>query len=537
MNFVDRRATVCFFMFVIFAATPVLAQKAAVKTPSAEKVVGDYLKAVGGKKRLAAIRDAVYQWKTRRANESGAAQIRSKTPAAWRLDAQQHMSGENLPTQIGFDGNLTQTTATNGSSVWLRDGGKLQTLTDTEAHAVRLQGQLAATRLTDLKNQRIVARTIGIEKLAGKPVYAVEFSVRNGAQMRYYFGASDKLLYKIENPALKTNACLEDYRAVNGILEAHEMRQPCDGDVNGGLEQTVFELQSVERNSGLNISAFDPPRSLENFDLAAFFRELQQNQDEIDQKLSLYSYTETRTEREFDGKGAVKKETVRVYEVFPIAGSNRRVSKLIAENGAPLAPERAEKEANRAADEILDIEREVEKAAEKRAKSGDQSKTEKEEAEIRAGISTFLRVSDVVAPREEEFRGRRAIVFDFRPRAGYKPQNRAESVFSKLVGTAWIDPAEKRIIRMEMRFPEGFSAFGGFAKLKSGSAFVFEQTRIEDGVWLPKFSQINASVKAFFVAGFNFNQTSEYSNYRRADSEIKDYKVDAPKDAKENEKP
>jgi hypothetical protein len=90
---------------------------------------------------------------------------------------------------------------------------------------------------------------------------------------------------------------------------------------------------------------------------------------------------------------------------------------------------------------------------------------------------------------------------------------------------------------MEMRFPEGFKAFGGLAKLRSGSAFVFEQTRIEDGVWLPKFSQVNASVKAFFVAGFNFNQTSEYSDYRRASTEVKKYEIESPKTEKSGEKP
>src|SRR5215210_5665907 len=32
------------------------------KLPSPDKVIGDYLKATGGKKRVAAIRDATYEW-------------------------------------------------------------------------------------------------------------------------------------------------------------------------------------------------------------------------------------------------------------------------------------------------------------------------------------------------------------------------------------------------------------------------------------------------------------------------------------------
>lgn len=527
------RAIFAAVVVVFIAASFVSAQK----LPSSEKVINDYLKAVGGKGRVAAIKDAAYEWKLKTklpdgAETVGRAQTRLQMPAARRVDLQENAETLN-------DGSAV-TTATNGSSVWRRDeNGKLQTLTDSQANAIRLQAQLAATRFTDLKNQRITARVEGIENVENLPAYRIEFAARNGAKLFYYFGVKDKLLLKIENPALETSSCFSDYKSINGVLEPHRVVEPC---ANSSLTNSrVFELERASYNNELKLIAFDPPRLLENFDVAAFMKELRQNQAEIDRKISEYTYRETRTEREFDDKGAIKKETIRVYEVFPILG--RRVLKLISENGIALSPERAEKEANRAAEEIQDIEREREKAREKaeerRAKVAAQKKDESKEAqpEPQTGISSFLRASEVIAPRLEEFRGRETIVLDFRPREGYKPQNRSESVFAKLVGTAWIDPQDKRIIRMEMRFPDGFKAFGGLAKLRSGSAFVFEQTRIEDGVWLPKFSQVNASVKAFFVAGFNFNQTSEYSNYRRASTEVRKYEIESPKTEKPNEKP
>lgn len=515
---------------VIFTATTFVSAQ---KLPTAEKVISDYLKVAGGKKRFAAVKDAVFEWKFKTESSDGAvsagrARTRIQAPAAWRFDLQENSESLN-------DGAAV-TTATNGSSVWQRDeNGKLQTLTDAEANAIRLQAQITATRFSDLKNQRITALVRGVENVGNAQTYRVEFATRTGSKLFYYFGVKDKLLHKIENPALRTSSCFDDYKSINGIFEPHRVIEPCAA---GATISRVYELERAAYNNGLKLIAFDPPRLLENFDFAAFMNELRRNQAEIDRKLSEYTYRETRTEREFDDKGAEKKETIRVYEVFPIHG--RRVSKLISENGVPLAPERAEKEANRAAEEIQDIERDrekaQEKAEEKRAKVAAKKTDEAgEEKESQTGISSFLRASEIVAPRREEFRGREAIVLDFRPRAGYKPQNRAEQIYAKLVGTAWVDPQDKRIIRMEMRFPEGFKAFGGLAKLRSGSAFVFEQTRIEEGVWLPRFSQINASVKAFFVAGFNFNQTSEYSDYRRASSEVRKYEIESPKD--KNEKP
>ncbi len=57
------------------------------------------------------------------------------------------------------------------------------------------------------------------------------------------------------------------------------------------------------------------------------------------------------TAREINSKGEVKKETVKVYEVFPIA-NREPVMKLISENGVPLSGERAAKEQKRVEEEF-----------------------------------------------------------------------------------------------------------------------------------------------------------------------------------------
>ena len=57
---------------------------------------------------------------------------------------------------------------------------------------------------------------------------------------------------------------------------------------------------------------------------------------------------------------------------------------------------------------------------------------------------------------------------------------------------------------------------------------IFEQTRLADGVWLPKFEQVNFSAKLFLFAGFRLDATREYSNYKRF-ATAGDEKLDAPK--------
>jgi len=57
------------------------------KLPSAEKIVDGYLKAIGGKKRVATIRDATYEWRIQLKDQPmGIAKTQTKTPASVRSE-------------------------------------------------------------------------------------------------------------------------------------------------------------------------------------------------------------------------------------------------------------------------------------------------------------------------------------------------------------------------------------------------------------------------------------------------------------------
>jgi hypothetical protein len=93
---------------------------------------------------------------------------------------------------------------------------------------------------------------------------------------------------------------------------------------------------------------FDPPGAKEELDVAALLLEVGRNQDEIDNRVSEYSFKQTEIDREINGKGELKKETVKVYEIYPLP-NREPVQKLISENGVPLSAERAAKENRRVA--------------------------------------------------------------------------------------------------------------------------------------------------------------------------------------------
>ena len=85
-------------------------------------------------------------------------------------------------------------------------------------------------------------------------------------------------------------------------------------------------------------------------------------------------------------------------------------------------------------------------------------------------------------------------------------------------------------MRLEARLVEGFKVGGGLlASVKPGSGFLFEQTRLEEGIWLPRYSQVNASARVMLFAGMTINETNEFSDFKRFSTKAGEDKLDAPK--------
>jgi len=404
----------------------------------------------------------------------------------------------------------------------------LSTTTGLQAAALKLRVMLEVSHLIGYKKANVLARVISVDTSASDAAYVVEFSTRGGARLRYYFSIRTKLLISIQDDAVQGVIWFEDYRPEEGnILEPHLLRIKYSG------RELTYKLQRVSYNSGLADTLFDPPRAAEALDVTTLLREVSRNQDAVEKRVTEYSFLQKATEREIDGKGMMKKETVKVFEVFPVA-NRAPIMKLISENGETLSGDRAAKEDKRVMEEFVKAERDKEKDAQKAAErkaarereKAAKSKDEDEDVEI----SQFFRHCEFVSPRRERFQDRETIVFDFRVQPGFKPSTRQESLISKLVGVVWIDPIDKQVIRLEARLAEGFKMGGGLVlSLRPGAALVMEQTRLKEGIWMPRFFQINLSVKVLLFGGGDINQTIEWSDYKHFSAEIDSYKLGLPK--------
>ncbi len=518
----SRPAVVFSFLLLSFflSAHTLVAQKSSSsqprKLPSADKITDSYLKAIGGKKLVAAIKDANYEWVVQLKDQPfGTARTQRKPPSSERLE-------------MTF-GNGQIISATSASSAWeMGLDGQMRTLIGHEGAAAKLRALLDASHLVNYKKSNVLARVISLGDLGTEASYIVEYATRSGARLRYHFSTKTSLLIKITDEVRKTQTWFEDYRPERGILEPHRIRMSA-----GNTGELTLLLKSVKYDGGLADRIFDPPAATETLDVPALLRAVGKNQDEIEKRVTEYGFMQKETDREITSKGEIKKETIKVYEVFPIA-NREPVLKLISENGVPLSGERAAKEDKRVQDEFLKAERDKEKnqqeAAHRRAEQEKKRKAAGKEEGEDPEISQFLKVCEFVSPRRERFEGREAIVFDFRPRAGFHPSNREESLIAKLVGAIWIDPVDKQVIRLEARLAEGFKMGGGLVlSLRPGAAMVMEQTRMAEGLWLPRFAQVNLSLKILLFGGGDMNKTIEWSDYRHFSGDVKDYKIEAPK--------
>ena len=511
-SFSKLRRLVPILFLLLLAAQASFAQK---KLPSAEKIVDNYLKATGGKKAVSALKDATYEWSIQLNNQPiGTARTQRKAPSSERIE-------------LTF-GNGQIISASNARSAWEigLDGG-LRTLTGPESLAAKLRASLDSSRLVDFKKANILARVLSLGDLGSEPAYIVEFSTRAGARFQYYFSVKTSLITKITGDVRKTRVLFEDYRPEQSIQEPHRVRM----NVEGSGELTL-QLTSVKYNTGIDDRVFDPPAATDKLDVTALLREVERNQDELENRVAEFAFKQTETDRSIDSKGQLKKETVKVYEVFPLP-NREPVQKLISENGVPLSAERAAKEDRRVQEEFEKAEREKEKDEKKVAQRRAEREKKKAEGDESTDISTFLKACEFVSPRRETLGGRETIVFDFRPRTGFKPKNSEESLIAKLIGVVWIDPIDKQVIRLEARLAEGFKMAGGLlVSLKPGAALVMEQTRMVQGVWLPKLAQINLSVKVLLFGGGDYNKTIEWSDYKHFSGDVQDYKITVPAAAK-----
>ncbi len=231
------------------------------------------------------------------------------------------------------------------------------------------------------------------------------------------------------------------------------------------------------------------------------------NQHRNDDALHVYERIERH--RSFSGRAedAAAKED-RTYRVFPTGTGTIRV--LLREGDRPVPPERIR-------EELEGVARELERA--KNPSSDVQrpkvEKFEKRRKERRETVEATRNAFLVRWLGREQRSGRTLAKILLEPNPQFEPSSRSTAVFKHARAIVWIEEQAGQLVRAEAEIFKDISFGGGIlGKVYKGGTFVFEQTEVAPGLWLPARYQFDFRGRKFLF-GFSVHERIEISDYRR----------------------
>ena len=495
------KALTCLFLA---AAAAVPGQKI---TP--DKVIEEYAKAMGGAKALARIQSETITGNIvdETTGKSGSYSLILKSP-------------DRFYSEIVMEPQR-EIEAYNGKSGWEDSSNGARTLTGDAEKEAEGWGLFWNGRLADPKKDKLIVQLKGTEMVRGREAYHLQVKLAPGAVRDVYLDTQSHLVVREAagrgSPG-EVQFDYDDYRPVNGTPTPFQIELHKNG------QAYKVSVTRAEVNTAVNSTVFDFPKaSLAALpDMKSLFLELSKNQDEVESLRRQYTYRVTSEEQQEDSKNKSGSKTTQESEVFPIAGGGE-VWHLIAKNGKPLEGKEKEKEDERFNKRYEELTKEAAKKEAKRAADPEKAAKEqaKEDAEDEKDISKILRAERFTNPRRERLHGQPVLAFDFSANPDYKPKSMEERSVQSLAGVLWVDEQAHEIVRVEAHFVDGMKIAGGLlASVDKGSNFVFEQTKVNDEVWLPSYTEIHIGARVLFFRGRG-NVVQRFTDYKKFNAESK----------------
>jgi len=236
---------------------------------------------------------------------------------------------------------------------------------------------------------------------------------------------------------------------------------------------------------------------------ATLVKEIEAHQRRMDELRENYTFHEITLTDELDSNGAVKETESEERDVFYVNGY--RIGRLVRKNGKELTEGERKGEEDRV---IKLIEKDM------REPTGHSFNRRGENA----GVGQILPLMKISNPRRISLNGRSTLAFDFVGDPHTKAHGLAENAARRIAGTVWIDEADREVSRLEAKFDDNFRIGGGFlASIHKGTSLVFEQSRLDQELWMPTASEIHLTARELLVRGVRRNIHVKDAGFRRFD--------------------
>jgi hypothetical protein len=238
-------------------------------------------------------------------------------------------------------------------------------------------------------------------------------------------------------------------------------------------------------------------------DPAKLVREIEAHQRRMDELRENYTFREVMLTDDLASDGVVKRVDSEERDVFFVNGY--RIARLIKKSGKDLSEGERKSEENRIRSQINE---------DMKAPPGHSYNRRGENV----GVSQILPLMKITNPRRVTLNGRSTLAYDFIGDPHVKAHGIAENAARRIAGTVWIDEADHEVSRLEARFDDNFRIGGGFvASIQKGTSLIFEQSRLNQELWMPSMSEIHLAARELLVKSVRQNIHIKDSDFRRFD--------------------
>ena len=247
-------------------------------------------------------------------------------------------------------------------------------------------------------------------------------------------------------------------------------------------------------------------------------REIVRKSVEVDQanwlRMSDYTWLARSHERRFDSRGRIASEREEGWETIILDG--RPYRRMVERDGRPLPAAEQVKEQQKLDGAAAKLESETPEQKQRRAAEYQNSRRREFE---------FLReIPDAFECRLEgdaKVDGHDVWVISGVPNPAYRPKSRDAKALLKIAGKVWVDKSDYQWVRAEGE-NTGTISFGLFlAWLNPGAKLVFEQTRVNNEMWLPKRLFLSGNGRIGLVKRVAEDQEILWSDYKKFQVESK----------------
>jgi hypothetical protein len=221
-----------------------------------------------------------------------------------------------------------------------------------------------------------------------------------------------------------------------------------------------------------------------------------------------YTCQQREVEKQLGKHGEVKSTEIRTWDVNFYYGDE--YSRLIQKNDQPLSADEKKKE-----DEKLEkfLAKRRNRSEEEQQK--ELAKRRKEREKERAFVRDVVNAYDFKLVGEETVDGADTWVIEATPRKDFHPTQPHGDILAKIKGKVWIEKKEYNWVKAEVESTDTIS-FGVFlVRIHPGSRISFEQTHLNDEVWLVKRFYLNGGMRIALLKNLTGEEEDTFSNYKK----------------------